>query len=427
LMWVGIGVLAVILIAALAIFGPTLLSLNQSSVAKNETKNTVAATVNGETIYLQSVLSEYNKLNPALKTVYSVESILNKSIDELLLSQEAKSRGIVIKSEDVQREIDAIKIQNQLTDTELETALKQQNMTLKDLESTIEKNLKIRALLNETILKDLVITKEQVSTYYKDNLAKYAVPEKVTVQHILVAVTSNVTESQAKDKIDKINKELTKTNFCDLVTNYTDDTASIATCGTYTFAKGDFNNPEFENPSFDLKVGETTIVKTMFGYHLIKKLETIPARTMNLSEVSKDIETTLHDETAQKRFDVFIKELQQKAVIVNYLTKIDSNETTLTTISNLDEFAKCLTTNNAKFYGAYWCAHCNNQKKLFGDSLKYVQYVECAVEGQPQVQTEECTKAGISGYPTWVINGKSYPGEQTLDSLAKLTGCTVPK
>jgi parvulin-like peptidyl-prolyl isomerase len=277
LIWMGIGLLALILIIALIIFGPSLLSNKESSVAKNETTNTVAATVNGETIYLQTVLEEYNKLNPVLKSMYSVESILNKSIDEILLSQEAKNNGIVVKDEDIKAEISAIKVQNSLDDNALEDALKQQNMTLKELEVTIEKSLAIRTLLNNTILKNIVVNDDQIAEYYADNVVQFSVPEKVTVQHILVAVSANFTEDQAKAKIDVVNSELTSVNFCELVAKYTDDTGSIETCGTYTFGKGDFNNPEFENPSFDLKINETTIVKTAFGYHLIKKLASISA------------------------------------------------------------------------------------------------------------------------------------------------------
>jgi len=106
----------------------------------------------------------------------------------------------------------------------------------------------------------------------------------------------------------------------------------------------------------------------------------------------------------------------------------ENSTTTVTpvvTTTNLDDFAKCITSKGAVFYGASWCEHCNNQKTMFGESLQYVKYVECAVEGQPQVQTPECTAAGISGYPTWIINNQSYPGEQTIESLAKLTGCTA--
>ncbi len=424
MLWIGIGVLAAILVIAAILI---LTSKNNTPISGNETVKGVAATVNGEPIYLQDVLKEYNSINPLVKSQYSVESVLNKSIDDLLLYQEAKNRGITVTSVEVQSELDAIKTQNQLTDIQLEKALTDQGLTLESAELMIEKNLMVRKLLNATILKDIIITENQIEKYYLQNLNDFEVPAKVTVQHILIMAGQNVTEDESKTKIEQIQKELTSTNFCDLVTKYSEDLGSLDTCGKYTFAKGDFNNPDFENPSFNMKVGENAIIKTVFGYHLIKKLETIPATTLNLSEVSNSINITLSNEAAQLKFDALRADLNAKAVIINYMTKEDANSDseTKTETSSLDTFAKCITEKGAVFYGASWCSHCNNQKKGFGDSMQYVKYVECAVEGQPQVQTSDCTKAGISGYPTWIINGKSYPGEQSMEHLAKLTGCTL--
>jgi len=84
-----------------------------------------------------------------------------------------------------------------------------------------------------------------------------------------------------------------------------------------------------------------------------------------------------------------------------------------------DNFAKCLSQKGVVMYGAEWCTHCKNQKAMFGDSFKYVTYVECTTS------EAACTAAGVSGYPTWIINGKAYPGEQTLQSLSTLTGCPL--
>ncbi len=85
-----------------------------------------------------------------------------------------------------------------------------------------------------------------------------------------------------------------------------------------------------------------------------------------------------------------------------------------------DELAKCLSIRNATFYGASWCGHCQNQKSLFGDSFQYVKYVECT-ENQ-----ELCQSAGVTAYPTWIINGQKYEGELSLSMLAKLADCPVP-
>lgn len=82
-------------------------------------------------------------------------------------------------------------------------------------------------------------------------------------------------------------------------------------------------------------------------------------------------------------------------------------------------FAQCLTEKGAVMYGTEWCSHCQNQKKDFGKSFQYIRYIDC------DESKEDCQDAGISGYPTWVINGTKYPGEQELFRLASLIGCEL--
>ncbi|MEM4166489.1 MAG: hypothetical protein QW153_01170 [Candidatus Bilamarchaeaceae archaeon] len=105
------------------------------------------------------------------------------------------------------------------------------------------------------------------------------------------------------------------------------------------------------------------------------------------------------------------------------LTDENQQNANLNKSFNMEEFAKCLTEKGAVLYGAYWCPHCRNQKELFGESIKYIKYVECQAPNGGQ--TEECTKAGIDAYPTWIINGKKYLGEKKLSELASLTGCYI--
>lgn len=81
--------------------------------------------------------------------------------------------------------------------------------------------------------------------------------------------------------------------------------------------------------------------------------------------------------------------------------------------------AEHLTKTNAKFYGAYWCPHCVEQKELFGASVKRIPYVECSPSGPSAPQATECKEKGIKGYPTWIINGARYSGTVGLDALAQ--------
>src|SRR3990167_5270120 len=69
-------------------------------------------------------------------------------------------------------------------------------------------------------------------------------------------------------------------------------------------------------------------------------------------------------------------------------------------LGQYDGLAVCLTEKGTKMYGAYWCAHCANQKKMFGDSFSKVKYIECSLPGG-QGQVKECQDAAINGYPPW--------------------------
>jgi len=93
----------------------------------------------------------------------------------------------------------------------------------------------------------------------------------------------------------------------------------------------------------------------------------------------------------------------------------------------LDSFATCLTDNGAKFYGAFWCPHCQNQKALFGRSAKLLPYVECSTP-DGKGQNELCTNLGIKGYPTWIFkDGTIENGEVSLERLSELANCPLPQ
>lgn len=111
--------------------------------------------------------------------------------------------------------------------------------------------------------------------------------------------------------------------------------------------------------------------------------------------------------------------------IAGFVIMKKNNESPIANISSpLDSFAQCLSDENVKMYGADWCSHCQNQKKLFGTSFKFINYIECADPSNSRKQMQACTDADISGYPTWIFSdNQRIEGEVTFDRLAEKTGC----
>ncbi len=90
-----------------------------------------------------------------------------------------------------------------------------------------------------------------------------------------------------------------------------------------------------------------------------------------------------------------------------------------------DELASCMSQKGVKFYGAFWCPHCAEQKKLFGASSKLLPYVECST-ADTQGQTEACIAAKIESYPTWEFaDGSRKSAVLAPAQLAEFSSCTA--
>ena len=91
-----------------------------------------------------------------------------------------------------------------------------------------------------------------------------------------------------------------------------------------------------------------------------------------------------------------------------------------------DKLAQCLTQKGVKFYGAWWCPHCAEEKRILGSSLKEINYIECGLPDNQQGQTQVCQDAKIESYPTWEFaDGSRLTGVQQPQDLASKAGCSV--
>jgi hypothetical protein len=85
-----------------------------------------------------------------------------------------------------------------------------------------------------------------------------------------------------------------------------------------------------------------------------------------------------------------------------------------------DGFATCLTEKGFIMAGTDWCTVCRQQKALFGNSFRLVNYKNCDTENV------WCAENRVTGYPTWFdAEGNSYRGPQQLETLSALSGCSL--
>lgn len=90
--------------------------------------------------------------------------------------------------------------------------------------------------------------------------------------------------------------------------------------------------------------------------------------------------------------------------------------------ANLDNFARCLSEKGAVMYGTPNCPFCQSERNAFGDSFRFVRYVDCSDEPQ------ECLNAGVHGVPTWIFaDGRKFEGKQGIEKLSQESGCPLAR
>jgi len=156
----------------------------------------------------------------------------------------------------------------------------------------------------DNFLDKVQLTEDEVRQSYEDNKEKYQHEAEVKARHILLSVEEDSPQeevdkakAEAQNVLDQANKGA---DFAELAKKHSKDPESAAKGGDLGFFTADRMDPAFSEKAFALKPGEISdLVRTPFGFHIIKVEETRPESTTPLEEARGEIELSLKRERAQ--------------------------------------------------------------------------------------------------------------------------------
>ncbi len=200
---------------------------------------------------------------------------------------------VVVKPEDLQSKIEA-------SDTDL-SAYFEKN---KGRYNVPERRVVQYAFLDlEQLRLHANISQDQIRAYYNDHIDRYKQPDRAHVAHILfktVGKTDAESEEIRKKAEDVLKKAKSGANFGDLAKQYSEDTSKDKGGDLDWIVRGQ-TVPEFEQAAFTLPIGSVSdLVKTQYGFHIVKVLDRQAARTQTLDEVFPQILGTLQEDQAQR-------------------------------------------------------------------------------------------------------------------------------
>jgi peptidyl-prolyl cis-trans isomerase C len=316
------------------------------------------ATVNGDVILLSAfeknatpILEQFKRVTPpAEQTPARVmeikKRVLDQMIDDRILAQEAKKKGVKVSQLEVDEGVKKVRTRFASED-EFNKELDKEGMSYDSFRKHIQDQIGTIKLIDQEVKsKTTAPSDAEIKSLYDTLMAilndkpipgshtasevdelkslaramEHRFGERARARHVLIRVAPNASKSDqeaALNKIKDVQKQIKNGgDFTELAKKYSDDPGSKERGGDLGyFSRGDMVDP-FEKAAFALNVGQVSdIVKTDFGYHIIRLEEKKAASKFTFDDVKDDLKEYLFQQRAAQKFEAYLKDLRSKADI----------------------------------------------------------------------------------------------------------------
>ena len=276
----------------------------------------VVLTVNGEKI----TAKQFDKVLNAQKKIFRVQNFEELKTEELVW---IKTRGLneIIRNTLIAQEIakENISIEQNVLESNLrkaregylegafEKTLDLEGILIADWEKSIEKKLLTNELIHQQVNSKVSLSDKELRDYFDKNHNKFHKKQQVKALHIMV---------ESEEEIRDIQKELRskEKTFPALAMEY-----SLGPEGEQGGDLGYFEAgqmPEEFDDVFKLKINKVSdIIKTPYGFHLLKVVDKIEERKMDFEESKSRVEKILLEYLQDQAFKKWFLKLKQNAEI----------------------------------------------------------------------------------------------------------------
>ncbi len=289
----------------------------------------VVARVNNEIVTLSTVKSKValvlSRIDPSdsdgvKKTEKQLMQLsLDSIIDEKLQVQEGKRKGLIVNEEMVDKAIDDIYKNNNITANQFKLILEKEGRDFASYKKIIHDQILSSKVVRMQLQGAPLSSNRDTFKYYKINKKKYWVPSKVVVSQIMFINAKDALQSDVKLKRIKAQEVLgllrSGNDFSDLAKKYSEDiTGSLG--GRVGIIERGTTLPKFEEIAFNLKLDEVSnVFQTENGIHIIRCDDIISGYFKSYKDVKSEIKGLLDLKKNNEYFTSWMRELRESAFI----------------------------------------------------------------------------------------------------------------
>ncbi len=258
------------------------------------------------------------------------QNVLNEIMKEQLINMAISSSGIDITDEQINTRLTEIAAGQNKTPEEFLRQAAKQGFATSQVQQQLKRGISFDKLLEtETDIKSLAVSEEDAKLCYDNNIEKFIVPRQIRASHILFGTgqrdadgnplqADQQADAQFKSNAEQVAKEIKAgADFEELVRKY-------SVCQTknnggdlgYFSQRSDLDK-DFLKVAFNMNKGQISeVVKTQFGYHIIKITDSIEPSTISFDKARPAIVKWRTNQRKQALVNNYIKSLSAKAEIL---------------------------------------------------------------------------------------------------------------
>ena len=298
--------------------------------AHAEITDRIIAIVNGDVITLTELNTAYEPYRKKIEESYrgpdkekviadSRLMMLNKMIENILIDQEAKKTGLIVKDEEVMETINTMLARRKYTMEDLLNNLAKENSTFEAHKKEVKEHLLRMKLVRYELKSKIMITEEEIGEYYRQNRENYEGKEAVRLKQILLITPRGADEkikTTLRAEADAILARLNKGESFDVIASQYSRGPAAAAGGDIGFVEKGSMQPVVDSAAFSLKKDEVSgIIESTIGFHIIKVIDKRGAGIKPIESVREEIKAKIEEDKWDKKYLEWVKELRKKSVI----------------------------------------------------------------------------------------------------------------
>ena len=249
-------------------------------------------------------------------TLFQVRSdVLSKLIDSQLADQQIKIEQITVTQQEINTTVERLKEARSLTDEQLRQGLAAQGITMEEYRKEIEAQILRTKLVNREVKSKIVITDEDIQTYYNSHAEKYSGSKRYYLWNIFIKA-SGPEKSRALEEMKAIEYRLEQGGSFEDIVKELDETPSDVQGTDLGLYRQDDLSEQLQGVVAGLNAGDfSEILDTNFGYQIIYVQKIEDSSSKPVDAVKNEIRQILYEEFVDDKYQVWLQDLRERSHI----------------------------------------------------------------------------------------------------------------